>query len=98
MSSIRPTAAIAGAMMSLALRRGFFQIAPEDLPLLIDETKARAAGLEVRDSYDEVLRALVLADRFGYHDVTGTPWTEIDFPEDIRHAREVILPALEEHS
>ena len=77
---------------------GFFQIAPEDLPLLIDETKARAAGLEVRDSYDEVLRALVLADRFSYHDVTGTPWTEIDFPEDIRHAREVILPAFEEHS
>ena len=77
---------------------GFFKIAPEDLPMLIDETRARAAGREVRDSYDEVLRALVLADRFGYNDVTGMPWTEIDFPQDIWHARDVVLPALEERA
>jgi len=77
---------------------GFFKIAPVDLPLLKDETRARSAGREVRDSYDEVLRALVLADRFGYKDVTGMPWTEIDFPQDILHARDVVLPALQERS
>ncbi len=77
---------------------GFFKIVPHDLPLLIDETRARAAGREVCDSYDDVLRALVLADRFCYNDVTGMPWTEIDFPQDIVRARDVVLPALEERS
>jgi len=77
---------------------GFFKIAAEDLPLLIAETRARAAGREVCDSYDEVLRALVLADRFCYNDVTGMPWTEIDFPQDIVRARDLILPALEAQS
>ena len=74
---------------------GFFKIAPEDLPMLIDETRARSAGREISDSYDEVLRALVLADRFCYNDVTGMPWTEIDFPQDVLHAQDVVLPALE---
>ena len=59
---------------------GFFKIAPADLPMLIKETRARSAGSEVRDSYDDVLRAMVLADRFGLEDVTSLPWTEIDFP------------------
>ena len=74
---------------------GFFKIAPADLPMLIGETRARSAGREISDSYDEVLRALVLADRFCYNDVTGMPWTEIDFPQDVLHAQDVVLPALE---
>jgi choline kinase len=74
---------------------GFFKIAPDDLPILIDETRGRSAGLEVRDSYDDVLRAMVLADRFGHEDVTGLPWTEIDFPEDLSLARDEVLPRIE---
>jgi choline kinase len=74
---------------------GFFKIAPADLPMLIGETRARSAGRGISDSYDEVLRTLVLADRFCYNDVTGMPWTEIDFPQDVLHAQDVILPALE---
>ena len=74
---------------------GFFKIAPDDLPMLIDETRARSAGEDVRDSYDDVLRALVVAGRFSYCDVTGIPWTEIDFPDDMRRARQVVLPAIQ---
>jgi len=74
---------------------GFFKIGPGDLPLLIDETRARSAGSEVGDSYDDVLRAMVLADRFGCEDVTGLPWTEIDFPEDLALARDEVLPRIE---
>ena len=66
---------------------GFFKIAPEDLPLPMQETLARAEGNEVCDSYHDVLRALVLADRFGCLDVTGMPWTEIDFPQEHPDAR-----------
>ena len=31
---------------------------------------------------------------FGFEDITGIPWTEIDFPDDVVHARDVILPSM----
>jgi choline kinase len=74
---------------------GFFKIARADLPLLIQETRARSAGSDVRDSYDDVLRAMVVAGRFGHVDVTGLRWTEIDFPDDLARARDIVLPAIE---
>ena len=77
---------------------GFFKIDPRDFPLLVEETHARSAGSNVRDSYDDVLRAMVLAGRFGHEDVTGVPWTEIDFPEDLIRARDEILPLIERAS
>jgi len=66
-----------------------------DLPLLIAETRARISGAGSTESYDEIIRALVKDGRFGAVDVTGVPWTEVDFPEDIQYANRVILPALE---
>jgi choline kinase len=74
---------------------GFFKISPNELPRLIKETRARCVGATCQDSYDEVLRALVLAGRFGYEEVTGLPWTEIDFAADVSHARNEVLPAIE---
>ena len=62
---------------------GFFKMAAADVALMIKETNARTEGERRRDSYDDVLRALVLAGRIDYEDVTGIPWTEIDFPSDI---------------
>jgi choline kinase len=73
---------------------GFFKIAPADFPLLIKETQARSRESICADSYDDVLRALVLAGRFGYEDVTGMPWIEIDFPADVIHARKQLVPMI----
>jgi len=73
---------------------GFFKIAPTDFPLLIKETEMRSYGSKCADSYDDVLRALVLAGRFGYEDVTGLPWIEIDFPTDVVHARDQLVPKI----
>ena len=73
---------------------GFFKIAPVDFPLLIKETRARSRGSSCADSYDDVLRTLVLAGRFGYEDVTGLPWIEIDFPADVIRARNKLVPAI----
>lgn len=73
---------------------GFFKITPEDFPLLIEQTQARCHGRNCADSYDEVLRAMVLAGRFGYEDVTGLPWIEIDFPKDVVDARDGVVPAM----
>ena len=84
-----------GAADFVAESIGFFKIGPDDLPMLINETRARSAGPEVLDSYDDVLRAMVLANRFGCEDVTGLPWTEIDFPDDLVRARDEVLPRIE---
>lgn len=49
--------------------------------------------------YEEPLRDVILsspADSFGVEDITGLPWIEIDFPEDLRRARDEILPRLAE--
>lgn len=74
---------------------GFFKVSAVDLPLLISETRARHTGPGCGDSYDDILRVLVKCGRFGAVDVTGMPWTEIDFPADIDYANRVIMPALE---
>jgi choline kinase len=45
--------------------------------------------------YEKPMRDVILAaDAFGFEDVTGLPWIEIDFPEDLRRARSGILPQL----
>jgi len=46
--------------------------------------------------YEEAIRDLLLIypEQFGYEDVTGVPWIEIDFPEDIERATNEILPKL----
>jgi choline kinase len=46
--------------------------------------------------YEEPIRDMIIAsaaDRVGFEDISGLPWTEIDFPEDVVKAR-TLLPEL----
>jgi choline kinase len=48
--------------------------------------------------YEESIRDVLVASpagRFGYEDVTGLAWIEIDFPDDVRRAAEEILPKVD---
>lgn len=48
--------------------------------------------------HEEILRDLILEStrgEFGAEDITGLPWIEIDFPEDVARARTAVLPLLE---
>ncbi len=48
--------------------------------------------------YEVAIRDLLLADKtgaFGIEDVTGLPWIEIDFMEDVAKAEADVLPQLE---
>jgi choline kinase len=73
---------------------GFFKVDPQEFPQLIAETRARLVGPGRKDSYDDVLRVLVCAGRFAAEDVTGLPWTEVDFPGDADRAENEVLPAI----
>ncbi len=73
---------------------GFFKVSAADLPRLIAETQARRSGAGRAESYDDILRVLVRDGCFGAVDVTGSPWTEVDFPSDLDYANRVVLPAL----
>jgi choline kinase len=47
--------------------------------------------------YEEVIRDSLLEypDRYSFEDITGMPWLEIDFPEDVRRAEEEVLPRID---
>jgi choline kinase len=47
--------------------------------------------------YEDAFREVVVAEppgTFGVEDVTGLPWVEIDFPEDLEKAGSEVLPTL----
>jgi|1186.fasta_scaffold13888_2 choline kinase len=52
-----------------------------------------AAGRE-RDWLASAINRVALEHRVDCIDVAGLPWTEIDFPEDLAHARADVLPAI----
>jgi choline kinase len=46
--------------------------------------------------YEEIIRDLLLAkpEQYSFEDVSGLPWLEIDFPDDVVRAKDIILPKL----
>ena len=75
---------------------GFFRFSPAIARALADRCAWYVAQGLVKVEYEEAIRDLILAEpaRFGAEDVSDLPWTEIDFPEDVAKAREVVLPQL----
>jgi choline kinase len=73
---------------------GFLKLsaaAARKLRELIDaRVAAGCTGIEHEDVYPELLARTDVA----FERVDGMPWTEIDFPEDVEHARCRVLPRL----
>jgi len=75
---------------------GFFRFDP-DCAALIADACARYDNEGLADApHEEALRDVLLAQprAFGFEDVSGLPWIEIDFPEDVARAAGEILPAI----
>ena len=74
---------------------GFFRFTPGTAAELATRTAGYVTGGRRTMEYEEPIRDMVQADpaRFGYEDITGLPWTEIDFPEDVVKAT-TLLPQL----
>jgi choline kinase len=75
---------------------GFFRFSPDMAARLGSQCQALADAGGGMLEYEEAIRELILEDptRFSAEDVGDLPWTEIDFPEDVERARDIILPQL----
>ncbi|UPG71348.1 phosphocholine cytidylyltransferase family protein [Roseomonas gilardii subsp. gilardii] len=76
---------------------GFFRFSPEMAGLLAARCEDYVQRGEKKVEYEEAIRDLILAEpaRFQAVDISDLPWTEIDFPEDVLRAENVILPHLQ---
>lgn len=75
---------------------GFFRFTPEAAADLAARTEAYVAGGRRAMEYEEPIRDMMQeapSGLFGFEDITGLPWTEIDFPEDVAKASG-LLPQL----
>lgn len=76
---------------------GFLKLSPEMAGKVPAATKVYVDRGEETALYEIAIRDLLLADTdgaFGVEDVTGLPWIEIDFMEDVARAEAEILPQL----
>lgn len=73
---------------------GFLKVARADAPILRAALEAAVGagrdGIEHEQVFPELMRQCVV----GYERVDGTPWIEIDFPEDVERAEREVLPRL----
>ena len=75
---------------------GFFRFGSVILKRLSERTEDYLARGLFEEHYEEAIRDLMLETpkEFSFEDVTGIPWIEIDFPEDIERAKKEILPKI----
>jgi len=75
---------------------GFARFDPEMANRLAHAIEPYVTSGRVDVIYEEPMRDVILAasDAFGFEDVTGLPWIEIDFQDDLRRAQTEVLPRL----
>jgi choline kinase len=76
---------------------GFFRFDPAAAVRLADIVASYIDTGRANQPHEEAVRDLLLerGRDFDVADVTGAPWIEIDFPDDIRRATDSVLPQLE---
>jgi choline kinase len=76
---------------------GFFKLAAATARALVEAAGRYVAAGDTEECYEEAMRDVLRAgppERFGFEDVTGLPWVEIDFAEDLARARAEVAPRL----
>jgi choline kinase len=76
---------------------GFFRFSEEVANRLADRCQYYIGKSRQEAPHEEAIRDLLLdtPECFGVEDITGIPWIEIDFPEDIAKAQNTIFPQLQ---
>jgi choline kinase len=76
---------------------GFFRFSPPIAAELADRVAEYIDAGRTLVEYEEPIRDMLLARGgvgFGYEDISGLPWIEIDFPTDVERARRIVVPRL----
>ena len=76
---------------------GFMRMTPDIADKVASRTEGYLVKEPVNPMYEEAIRDIVRSEplgTFGSEDITGIPWIEIDFPEDLIKAKHIILPKL----
>jgi choline kinase len=73
---------------------GFFKCGAAAGPEFVQAMEHVIASGDGLNEYEDALHILVQRVHVGWVDVTGLPWTEIDFAEDLRRAEDEVLPRL----
>lgn len=76
---------------------GFFKLSAAMADRVMQQTDLYLEQGRRDDFYEEAIRDVMLTEprgRFGFEDVTGVPWIEIDFAEDVKRAETEILPRI----
>jgi choline kinase len=71
---------------------GFFKCGAAAGPEFVRAMEQVIASGDGLNEYEDALHILLQRVHVGWVDVTGLPWTEIDFAEDLRRAEDEILP------
>ncbi|MEQ8195776.1 MAG: phosphocholine cytidylyltransferase family protein [Rhodospirillales bacterium] len=77
---------------------GFLCLAPGMAAKLADWLQTYIDRGEIDLAYEPAMRDMLLSEppgSFGFEDITGLPWIEIDFPADLERAKTKILPAIQ---
>ncbi len=71
---------------------GFFRFSASTANKLAELAQHYIDNNRTDEPYEEVIRDLLLAepDTFDFEDISGLSWIEIDFPEDIEHATQIL--------
>ncbi len=73
---------------------GFFRFSADIAQQLAETCRRYIAANRREEPHEEALRDLLLSspEKFGFEDITGLAWIEIDFTDDINRAKTEVLP------
>ncbi|HEB80009.1 MAG TPA: phosphocholine cytidylyltransferase family protein [Rhodospirillales bacterium] len=76
---------------------GFLKYSPPMAAKLAVALQTYIDADDLDSPYEPAMRDVLLSEppgTFGVEDITGLPWIEIDFPEDMDHAKDQVLPRI----
>ena len=71
---------------------GFFKCGVEAGPEFVRAMEHVIASGDGLNEYEDALHIVLQRAHVGWVDVTGLPWTEVDFAEDLQRAEDEVLP------
>ena len=76
---------------------GFIRLSPAAARFVANILDQQVTAGAIDTPCEDSFRSMILAARANeieFHDAAGIPWIEIDFPEDIKRAQQIIAPEL----